>query len=158
MIATKPSDLYWRTGPLPEPAEHLVVLAWIAGTLANHWLKVFASPALGSLRWATGDHIPVETLGEVHFWAVLRDEPYRGYVKLADADRNDLTRIVDHVGVEGGCLVAAQDVGQGDVLQAQGRGDVWEDARGFRYVRLPADWLRRHLRSARGASGVEGCA
>ncbi len=149
MIATKPSDLYWRTGPLPEPAEHMVVLAWIAGQLANHVFKVYASPALGSLRWATGDHIPAEELGTVHFWAVLRDEPYRGYVKLADTDRNSLPHLVDRLHTDGGCLVAACDVGQGDMLQAQGRGDVYEDARGFRYVRLPAEWLRGTLPSAR---------
>lgn len=159
MIAKRPSDLDWRSGPLPEPQENLVVLAWIAGDLSNILCKLMPSHALGAgtVRWANEAHVPAEKLGEVVWYAVLRDEPYRGYVKLAERDPNSLPQLVDRLSVAGGCLVAVDDVGQGDVLQAQGRGDVHTNPRGWRFVRLPAEWLQRHLRSARGADATGVC-
>lgn len=82
MIATKPSDLRWRTGPLPPVGPDLVLLAWVEGELANHIERTFASHG----RWATHYHVPVEALGTVRFWCVVRDEPYRGPVPLATED------------------------------------------------------------------------
>lgn len=76
MIATKPSDLNWQTGPLPPPSNDVVLLVWIEGALANHIEKAFAHNSDG--RWHVKYFVPVESIGRVAFWCVLRDEPYPG--------------------------------------------------------------------------------
>jgi len=73
VIASKSSDLQWQVGSLPEPipgCDH-VLLAWIAGSAANHLTKVFQSEG----EWRAYYHIPVHEIGIVHYWCVLRDEP-----------------------------------------------------------------------------------
>lgn len=139
MIATKPSDLHWQRGPLPEPQPNLILLVWIAGPLANHIDKAFASDAHGMPRWAIGYHIPIENVGEVRFYAVLRDEPYRGYVPLAAEDKNDVAALIKKLGVEGGSIVAASECTQDEIIAARGRGDIWSDPKGFKYVRRPPE-------------------
>jgi hypothetical protein len=86
VIATKPSDLQWHPAPLPGPRADLVLLVWVQGTLANHVEKAFPSYVNGPVVWATHYHLPLADLGEAKWWTVLRDEPYRGFVPLADTD------------------------------------------------------------------------
>ena len=141
MIATKPSDLAWRPGPLPEPEPNLIVLVWVAGRLANHLEKAFASAALGdaSLRWAIRDHIPIEEVGDVRWYAILRDEPYRGYVPLAARDDDTLGDLVERLRIEGGTIVSMADCDHIEILAARGRGDFWADRKGFGFVRRPPE-------------------
>lgn len=158
MIATKPSDLRWKVGPLPEPQPNLVIYAWVQGDLGNFIVKAFGSEARGERTWAFGDHVALERVGEVVWWAVARDEPYRGFVPLARQDEDaSMAELLEKITNEGGCLLAVTDCSEGEVAAARARGDYCHNyRRGLSFVRRLPAWLQEHSKFARAAR-ADGC-
>ncbi len=147
-------------GPLPEPEPNLVVIAWVAGELGNYFVKAYCSQVRGN-AWAFGDHFPLERIGTVRFYAILRNEPATGYVPLAEHDDDPaLMEVLEKLRDEGGCLVHVADCSEGEISAARARGDyVHNYDRGLKnggFVRRLPSWVQQHSTFARGAS-LDGC-
>jgi len=52
---------------------------------------------------------------------------------------------------EGGCIVSSADCHEAEISDAMARGDFFQDAQGFGFVRRLPAWMQRHCRFHRGS-------